>query len=121
MGRIPLPGRLCFGLGARITGPAIIFPDENGYIDNNWTIHQLSVTTNYATGNRFLTWALGGLNYHAVHHLFPNICHVHYRDLDPIIKETTDKHGVPYRVQPTFLSAVSNHAKMLKLLGRGSA
>ena len=96
-------------------------PDENGYVDNNWTIHQLTVTTNYATGNRFLTWALGGLNYHAVHHLFPNVCHVHYRNLTSIIKETTDKHGVPYRVQPTFFNAVSNHAKMLKLLGREPA
>jgi linoleoyl-CoA desaturase len=93
-------------------------PDEKGYIDNNWNIHQLSVTTNYAMDNRFLTWALGGLNYHAIHHLFPNICHVHYKDLAPIIKETTDKHGVLYRVQPTFFSAVSNHAKMLKLLGQ---
>ncbi len=96
-------------------------PDEKGYINNNWNIHQLSVTTNYAIDNRFLTWALGGLNYHAVHHLFPNICHVHYRDLSPIIKETAAKHAVPYRVQPTLFSAVSNHAKMLKLLGREPA
>ncbi len=93
-------------------------PDENGYVDNNWTIHQLTVTTNYATGNRFLTWAVGGLNYHAVHHLFPHICHVHYPDISPIIKETADRYGVTYRVQPTALGTIARHAEMLKMLGR---
>ncbi|MGM0530067.1 MAG: fatty acid desaturase family protein [Bacteroidota bacterium] len=92
-------------------------PDENGHMENNWNVHQLSVTSDYAPNNRILTWALGGLNYHAVHHLFPNICHVHYKNLSSIVKETTDKHGVTYRVQPSFLKAIGRHAKMLKLLG----
>jgi linoleoyl-CoA desaturase len=92
-------------------------PDENGTIENNWIVHQLMVTADFAPDNKFLTWVSGGLNYHAIHHLFPNVCHVHYKKLSAIVKETTEKHGVSYRIQPTFFEALGNHAKMLRLLG----
>ena len=95
-------------------------PDENGTIENNWIVHQLLVTSDYAPDNRFLTWFSGGLNYHAIHHLFPQVCHVHYKKLSTIVKETTEKHGVSYRIEPTFLKALGKHAEMLRLLGRSS-
>jgi linoleoyl-CoA desaturase len=76
------------------------------------------VTSDYAPDNRLLTWVTGGLNYHAVHHLFPHVCHVHYKKLSSIVKETTEKHGVKYRVQPTFFKALGKHAEMLRLLGQ---
>ncbi|MFO7938707.1 MAG: acyl-CoA desaturase [Bacteroidales bacterium] len=93
-------------------------PNKKGEMEHNWLVHQLLVTSNYAPNNRLLTWAAGGLNYHAVHHLFPNVSHVHYKDLSPIVKEVTDKYGIRYRVQPTFIGAVGQHFLMLKLLGR---
>lgn len=93
-------------------------PNENGEITENWLVHQLSVTTDYAPNNKVLTWLAGGLNYHAIHHLFPNISHVHYKDLSHIVNEITAKYGVPYRVQPTFMGAVGEHFRMLWLLGR---
>jgi len=93
-------------------------PDEDGNMENNWVVHQLLVTADYARHNKPLTWLLGGLNYHAVHHLFPHISHVHYPKISPIIKEVTDQYGITYREQPTFLKAIGQHAKMLKLLGR---
>jgi linoleoyl-CoA desaturase len=93
-------------------------PDEEGNMNNNWLVHQLLVTSDYATNNKLLTWLLGGLNYHAVHHLFPHISHVHYKEISHIIKGVTDKYGITYREQPTFLTAIGKHAKMLKLLGQ---
>ncbi|HMB20652.1 MAG TPA: acyl-CoA desaturase, partial [Spirochaetota bacterium] len=93
-------------------------PDEEGNMENNWIVHQLLVTADYARNNKPLTWLLGGLNYHAVHHLFPHISHVHYPKISPIIKEVTNQYGITYREQPTFLKAIGQHAKMLKLLGR---
>ena len=93
-------------------------PNEKGEIAENWLVHQLSVTTDYAPENKALTWLAGGLNYHAIHHLFPNISHVHYKDLSHIVKMVTTKYGVPYRVQPTFMGALGEHFRMLKLLGR---
>jgi len=93
-------------------------PDENGRMQKNWIVHQLSVTSDYAQKNKLLTWFAGGLNYHAIHHLFPNISHVHYKKLSPIVKELTEKHGVVYRVEPSFFKALGKHAQMLKLLGQ---
>lgn len=95
-------------------------PDENCSIENNWAIHQLQTTSNFAPKSRFFYWYVGGLNYQVEHHLFPNICHVHYKNLSKIVKQTAEEFGLPYYSEPTFVSALSNHVKMLKKLGRAS-
>ena len=59
---------------------------------------------------------MGGLNYQVEHHLFPTICHVHYRNLAKIVEQTTKEFGLPYKSKETFLDAVVAHAKQLKLL-----
>ncbi len=93
-------------------------PDENGNIESNWAIHQLLTTSDFSPGSKIFSWMIGGLNYQVEHHLFPNICHIHYKGISRLVKETASKYGLPYHVQPTFFSAVRNHAKMLKILGR---
>lgn len=95
-------------------------PDENGNMDNNWAIHQLQTTTNFAPNNRLLSWLIGGLNFQVEHHLFPNISHVHYKKLSPLVKTAAEKYGMPYHVQPNFRTALFCHFKMLKSLGRES-
>lgn len=92
-------------------------PDENGNIQNDWAIHQLSTTSDYSPENRFFSWLIGGLNFQIEHHLFPNISHVHYRKLSPIVKNTALKYNLPYNIQANFISALANHTKMLKILG----
>ncbi len=91
---------------------------EEEYIRQNWSTHQLLTTTNYATGNKFLTWFFGSLNFQVEHHLFPNICHVHYPQLAKIVKATALEFGLPYHEQKTFGSAIAQHFKMLYALGR---
>jgi len=59
----------------------------------------------------------GGLNFQIEHHLFPGICHVHYRKLAAIVKKTTGEFGIPYHVQPGFMKALKEHARMLKARG----
>lgn len=93
-------------------------PDKNGNLENNWAIHQLLTTSDFAPKSRVFSWLIGGLNYQVEHHLFPNIGHVHYKNIAPIVKETAIKYGLPYHAQPTFLGALYNHAKMLKTLGK---
>ena len=56
-----------------------------------------------------------------VHHLFPNISHVHYRKLAPIVQSTAQKYGLPCFVNPTFVVAVKEHVRMLRILGREAA
>lgn len=110
---------IIFQTGHILTDSAYPLPDKNGKIENNWVVHQLKVTSDYAPNNFLLTWLLGGLNYHAIHHLFPHICHVHYKKISSIVKQVANKHGVTHRVQPTFFKAIGDHAKMLKILGQG--
>lgn len=92
-------------------------PDENGKMDNNWAIHQLQTTTNYAPKSRWFGWFVGGLNFQIEHHLFPNICHVHYPQLSSIVRSTAEEFGLPYHSERTFASALRSHARMLRDLG----
>jgi linoleoyl-CoA desaturase len=92
-------------------------PNENGNIENNWAVHQVLTTTNFSPKSRIFYWLIGGLNYQIEHHLFPNICHVHYKKLSKIVKETTMQYGLPYNVKSNFILAVWEHAKMLRSLG----
>ncbi len=95
-------------------------PTRDLTIENNWAIHQLETTSNFAPKSRILYWLVGGLNYQVEHHLFPNICHVHYKKLSKIVKATAEEFGVPYYSEPTFFSALRSHGKMLKKLGAKS-
>jgi linoleoyl-CoA desaturase len=100
-----------------IDGSEYPLPDEHGKMDNSWAIHQLHTTTNFANESRVFSWYVGGLNYQVEHHLFPNICHVHYRDISKIVKATAQEFGLPYKSQRTFFGALVGHARMLKQLG----
>lgn len=93
-------------------------PDSDGNLENDWAIHQLFTTTNFSPNNYLLNWYVGGLNYQVEHHLFPTICHVHYKKLSKIVRETAQEFGLPYHTQPTFAKALWLHAKMLKQLGK---
>jgi linoleoyl-CoA desaturase len=92
-------------------------PDDAGVIEENWAIHQLHTTSNFAPNNKWLSWFVGGLNFQVEHHLFPNICHVHYKKIAGIVEKTAKDFGLPYYSQPTFRSAIIEHGKMLKKLG----
>lgn len=94
-------------------------PNKEGTIENNWAIHQLQTTSNY-NSNRLFSWYVGGLNYQVEHHLFPTICHVHYRALSKIVQEQAKKHQLPYYTQDSYMVAVWEHGKMLYQLGRAA-
>ncbi len=92
-------------------------PDENGNMKNNWAIHQLYTTSDFAPKSKVLGWFIGGLNCQVEHHLFPNISHVHYHNISDIVKKTAQKYDLPYYAQDSFLKALIYHGKMLKKLG----
>jgi len=100
-----------------IEGTEYPVADGNGNLENNWAIHQLHTTTNFGHKNKLLSWYVGGLNYQVEHHLFPNVCHVHYRKLAPIVEQTAKEFGLPYKSKETFLEAVVAHGKLMKELG----
>ncbi len=86
-------------------------------IHNNWYVHQLRTTANFARENKFLNWYVGGLNFQVEHHLFPSICHIHYPEISPIVEATAKEYGIPYYVNKSFGSALLSHLRHLKDLG----
>lgn len=95
--------------------------DENGNINQNWAVHEMRTTTNFAPASRLFSWYVGGLNYQIEHHLFPSVCHVHYRNLSKIVSATASEYGIPYNSQKSFVAAAWSHAKLLYQLGKGDS
>lgn len=100
-----------------VEGTAYPLPDENRKMENNWAVHQLLTTSNFGNNSRWFSWYVGGLNFQIEHHLFPNICHVHYRKISFLVRETASEFGLPYRSTRTFLEALISHMRILKQLG----
>ncbi len=96
-------------------------PDSSGNMEEDWAVHQLQTTANFARNNRILSWFVGGLNHQIEHHLFPHICHIHYKDISKIVKETANEFNVTYMEIPSFRKAISLHTQELKMLGRNAA
>lgn len=92
-------------------------PDNNNELHTNWAVHQLHTTCDFAPKSKVFSWLIGGLNYQVVHHLFPNISHVHYKNIAILVQKTAKKYGLPYYVNKTFFGAVYQHLRMLKILG----
>lgn len=92
-------------------------PDPSGNIEADWAVSQLFNTANFAPGAKLLSWYVGGLNYQVEHHLFPNICHVHYKNISKIVRETAKEYSLPYNSFKTFGLALKEHGKMLYNLG----
>lgn len=93
--------------------------DNKGSAENNWAIHQMLTTANFANNSGLFSWFIGGLNFQIEHHLFPNICHVHYRRISGIVKQTAKEFNLPYKQHRTFFGALKSHFTFLNQLGTG--
>jgi len=94
---------------------------DSKLIENEWAIHQVKTTANFATRNKIVSWFVGGLNYQIEHHLFPRVSHIHYPALRRIVKNTCARFNIPYNEYPTMISAIVSHLRMMKFLGRKPA
>lgn len=101
-----------------IEGTEYPLPDEDRMLEHNWAVHQLLTTTNFANSSAWFSWYVGGLNFQIEHHLFPTICHVHYRNIAGIVRETAQEFGLPYHCKKTFWDAIAGHANLLRKLGK---
>lgn len=92
--------------------------DATGKMEDEWAIHQVKTTANFATQNKVVSWLVGGLNFQIEHHLFPKISHVHYPAISKIIKKACQDYGIPYIEYPKVRLAVVSHVLYLKQLGK---
>jgi len=91
---------------------------DTNKIENEWAIHQINTTANFATRNRFISWLVGGLNFQIEHHLFPKISHIHYPAISKIIKQVCTEYGLVYVEYPRMRHAVASHVAYLRQLGK---
>lgn len=84
---------------------------------DDWAIHQVRTTADFATASRIATWFTGGLNHQIEHHLFPKVAHTHYPSLRPIVRSVAERQGLPCHDLGGVASAVRQHFVLLKSLG----
>lgn len=90
---------------------------ETGRIEHSWAAHQVETTVDFAPRSRIVTWLIGGLNCQVEHHLFPQICHIHYPALSPIVQQVCKEFGLRYRANATFFEGVVSHFRWLRRMG----
>lgn len=106
-----------FQMAHVVEGTEQPLPNAEGIIEGEWVVHELRTTSDFARNNLFLNYYAGGLNFQIEHHLFPNICHIHYRKIAPIVERTAREFGFNYNLKPTFMHALKSHIRRLKELG----
>jgi linoleoyl-CoA desaturase len=100
------------------------FPEPVGspqHVDNEWAVHQVETTADFAPHNGPLSFYIGGLNYQVEHHLYPHICHLDYPRIAPIVRATCEEFGIRYNCYTTWRQAFAAHWNELRLLGQKPA
>jgi linoleoyl-CoA desaturase len=92
-------------------------PVTPGRMENSWAIHQLECTVDFARKSPVACWLLGGLNFQIEHHLFPNMCHINYPSIAPVVEETCRDFGLRYNVNDSFREGVMSHFRWLRRMG----
>jgi linoleoyl-CoA desaturase len=94
--------------------------DASGTIDHDWATHALVTSLDWSPRSGLATFVAGGANAHAAHHLFPNVCHVHYRAITEIVARTASECGLRYNVT-TLPRMIRSHFRFLRRMGRADA
>ena len=90
---------------------------QTGRMDSAWAAHQVETTVDFCPRNRLLSWFIGGLNFQIEHHLLPQVCHIHYPALSPLVEETCREFGLRYMARDSLLAAVASHFRWLRRMG----
>lgn len=110
-----------FQLAHTVEHTAFPVPDAvTGKLEDEWAVHQLRTTANFATQNKVVCWLVGGLNFQVEHHLFPKISHVHYPAINKIIKQACAEYGVVYIEYARVRQALASHISYLKMVGQAA-
>jgi linoleoyl-CoA desaturase len=94
--------------------------EKTNRLENEWAVHQVLTTANFATHNKVICWFVGGLNFQIEHHLFPKISHIHYPQISKIIKQACADYNLPYVEYPKMRKAVASHVAFLKHMGKAA-
>jgi linoleoyl-CoA desaturase len=94
--------------------------DADGFVAGTWATHQLATSLDYSPTSTLANLLLGGFNAHAAHHLFPDVCHVHYVAISRIIRAAAGELGLRYNAL-SYPAAIRSHFRFLKRMGQEPA
>ena len=77
----------------------------NAYDGDDWLKMQVQHSSNFMNGNHAWTRIFGSINYQIEHHLFPTMSNYYYPEIQPIVEEYCQEHGIPYNHHPTLFEA----------------
>lgn len=97
------------------------FASDKGLLARPWAEHVFATTIDFAIDSPWVTWLSGGLNIHAVHHLFPEVPHLELPHLASIVADVAPRHGLRYRTFQSLYAALVSHYRALEALGHGSS
>lgn len=84
---------------------------------NDWGEIQVRRSANFGTKYPIVCFLFGGINYQIEHHLFPDVCHVHYSEISKIVKQTCKEFHIPY-VELSWYDAIISCLKTYKYYGK---
>lgn len=94
--------------------------DAAGNLPHSWAAHNLMTACDWSPTSWWAHFFVGGANAHAAHHLFPRVCHTHYRALAGVVIGTAAEFGVPYH-RTDLPGVVRSHFRFLRRMGRRPA
>ncbi len=90
--------------------------DADGFLPGSWARHQMATCLDFHPTNFWWNFFFGGFNSHCAHHLFPEVCHVHYVEISKIIDQTAAEFGIEHK-QNSWWRSLLSHFRHLKDLG----
>ncbi|WP_299677335.1 fatty acid desaturase [uncultured Dokdonia sp.] len=92
-------------------------PNKEGDFEHTWSTHQIITTSDFCTNSTLANFFFGGFNHHVIHHLFPEINHVHYVNITPVLRKTALAFHVNYRAEENLFRVFKSHINLLKREG----
>jgi linoleoyl-CoA desaturase len=92
-------------------------PSNDGRMPTSFDAHVLATAADFAVDSGWITWLAGGLNIHAVHHLFPGIPQLELPEAAAAVRALAHEYGLEYLTFPTWRAALVSHYRALKALG----
>ena len=99
-----------------VEGIVFTNPANNASLATSWARHQVNVSVDFHAESQWAGYIFGGFNAHVAHHLFPQVCHVHYPAITKIIRNKLRKHRVNYR-SVSFFGGIVSHLRFIKAQG----
>ena len=91
--------------------------DNDGNINTSWVMNQIESSNDFHPFSNIANFIFGGVNNHVAHHLFPQISHYHYPELNRILYDALIENNITPN-QTTYIGGIISHLRLLKKRGR---